>query len=78
MMKVRTNAACPRDCPRRCAIPNCHNPETCEVWAEFLRKQAELKAAREKFHDAEDDFAAVKVGRSQKAAKRANRIRCKN
>lgn len=77
-MKYRTSANCPRDCPRRSAIPNCHNPETCETWARYLDEQAELKAAKQKFRAAEDDFSAVKVEKARRAAKEAKRHRCRN
>lgn len=36
------NAKSPcRDCPDRRADPNCHNPETCEKWEEYLIKHEE-------------------------------------
>ena len=38
---------CPKDCPRRCVSPNCHNEETCEQWKEHMdavrRERAERK-----------------------------------
>lgn len=43
---------CPPDCPRRCAEPNCHNVETCETWAEHMRKQEQIyKQRAEKIKD---------------------------
>lgn len=75
---TRTSANCPRDCPRRSAIPNCHNAETCETWARYLREQAAVKAARRKIKAAEDDVTSVNVERARKAAKEAKRHRCRN
>ena len=38
---------CPKDCPRRCVSPNCHNEKTCERWKEHMdavrRGRAERK-----------------------------------
>lgn len=76
--KYRTSAECPRDCPRRSAIPNCHNPETCETWARYLKEQAAIKAAKQKFKAAENDVTAVSVERARKTAKEAKRHRCGN
>ena len=75
MYKYRTSAECPRDCPRRSAIPNCHNPETCEIWARYLREQAAIKTAKQKFKAAENDATAVEA--SLRAAKEAKRHRCR-
>lgn len=37
---------CPPDCPRRSAEPNCHDVETCEVWAKHVERQKAIYAAR--------------------------------
>lgn len=43
---------CPRDCPNRRAKPNCHNAETCEIWAAHEARQREIYAKRtEKFKE---------------------------
>lgn len=39
---------CLRDCPKRCADPNCHNAETCETWAAHEARQREIYAKRKK------------------------------
>lgn len=39
---------CPRDCPNRCADPNCHNAKTCEVWAAHEARQREIYARKKK------------------------------
>lgn len=72
-MKRRLDPPCSKDCPRRSVSPNCHNPELCPEWAAYLKKQAALKAARQNFKAAEDDFSAVKVEKARKAAKEAKR-----
>lgn len=38
---------CPKDCPNRCADPNCHNITTCERWAAFQQIQT-IKAMETK------------------------------
>lgn len=38
---------CPRDCPNRCAEPNCHNAETCETWAKHVERQKAIYAAKD-------------------------------
>ncbi len=35
------NSPCRKDCPNRCADPNCHNPEICDLWREYAEKKAE-------------------------------------
>ena len=66
------------DCPRRCAVPNCHNPETCETWAQYLAETGAIKEARAKQRAAEKDVTAVAVANSRRAAKEAKRHKCRN
>ena len=77
-MSRRTDAMCPRDCPRRSAIPNCHNTETCEIWAAYVQRQELLKEARRKSKAAEKDAVGVAVACSRRLAKEARRKRCRN
>lgn len=77
-MRYRTSAECPKDCPRRCAIPNCHNPETCEIWARYLAELGAIKEAWAKQRAAEKDVTAVAVANSRRAAKEAKRHKCRN
>lgn len=35
---------CPAHCPNRCAVPNCHNEQTCERWRAHME---EVRADRE-------------------------------
>lgn len=77
-MRYRTSAECPKDCPRRCAIPNCHNVETCEIWARYLAELGAIKEARAKQMAAEKDVTAVAVANSRRAAKEAKRNKCRN
>ena len=44
-MRKKTDTGCPKDCPRRCAVPNCHNVETCEIWARYVADLEARKAA---------------------------------
>lgn len=30
------DSPCKKDCPNRSAEPNCHNAETCELWAAYI------------------------------------------
>lgn len=39
---------CPKDCPNRCASPNCHNPDICENWKRHLEEKAKIHEARRK------------------------------
>ena len=39
---------CPRDCPDRCADPNCHNVKTCARWAEHMADREREYAMRKK------------------------------
>lgn len=53
---MTTKHNCPKDCPNRRAVPNCHNVETCEIWAAHVRELEELhelvNAARKAHDDA--------------------------
>lgn len=46
-LRGKPTFVCPPDCPRRCAEPNCHNVETCETWAEHIKKQEQIYKQRE-------------------------------
>ena len=77
-MKKHTGARCPKDCPRRRAVPNCHNEETCPIWAEHMKRSRALAEARARAKAAEDDATAVAVNCSRKIAKERRRHKCKN
>ena len=47
---------CPKNCPNRCASPNCHNAETCETWAKHEAEAAQKRREREKTSGEIDDF----------------------
>lgn len=72
-MKRRLEPPCARDCPRRSAVPNCHNPELCEDWARYLAEKAAVDKARERAQSVERDLTGMQVRRSVKAAKEAKR-----
>ena len=77
-MSRRTDARCSRDCPNRKAVPNCHNEETCPIWAEHMAKKRALEEARAIAKAADDDATAVAVNCSRRIAKERKRHRCKN
>lgn len=77
-MKRRTDASCPPNCPKRSAVPNCHNEETCEIWAKHMKRKREFEAMRNSAKSAEDDVTAVRVACSRRIAKEVKRHRCKN
>ena len=77
-MSRRTDARCSRDCPNRKAVPNCHNEETCPIWAEHMAKKRALEEARARAKAADDDATAVAVNCSRRIAKERKRHRCKN
>lgn len=77
-MKKRTDASCPPDCPRRCAVPNCHNVDTCEIWARYVAKQTALKEARQKARAAEHDVNEIAGALHRRCEKEARRHKCRN
>lgn len=60
---------CPRECPDRRAVPNCHNPETCAVWAEYVRWMDAIRAARREAHMA----ASIMTEARKQSARRRER-----
>ena len=56
-----TKMLCPIDCPNRCAVPNCHNANTCETWAKHEAEAAQIREARVKQQKAVDDLKAVRA-----------------
>lgn len=40
--------SCPKNCPNRRAEPNCHNVETCPIWAEHEENKAREYERRSK------------------------------
>lgn len=51
---------CGMNCPRRCAVPNCHDPERCSAWGEFLRLRQAFDAAVSKARGEDDDYKAAR------------------
>lgn len=51
---------CPKDCPNRCAVPNCHNVNTCETWAKHEAEAAQKQQERKRLRDEIDDFRAAR------------------
>ena len=74
-MKRRTDAACPPNCPNRCAIPNCHNEKTCPIWAKHMQRKRELQERIAKAKASEDDVTAVRVECSRRIAREIRRHR---
>lgn len=48
MSRGRADAECPRNCPRRSASPNCHDPETCAVWAAYMARMETIRAGKKR------------------------------
>ena len=69
----RSGPGCPKDCPRRSIQPNCHNAETCEIWAKYLAKKELEQKVKSKILAAERDLEGMAVRRSVLAAKEARR-----
>lgn len=77
-MRRKTDAGCPKDCPRRCAVPNCHNVETCEIWARYVADLEARKAAIAKAKAAEKDVNEVAAAFHQRCEREAKRHKCRN
>lgn len=58
---------CPPACPNRCAVPNCHNVELCDIWKEHEEVKARLKEAKAKHATAENDVFEIKKDWAKKA-----------
>lgn len=78
VMKKRTDASCPKDCPNRKAVPNCHNEETCPIWARHMAEKRALEAAKAKAKAADDDATAVIVNCCRKNMRERRRHKCRN
>lgn len=61
MKRGRFEPGCPIDCPRRRAIPNCHNEATCKIWAAYVAKHNSYREARSKRLAEEDDVSKVRA-----------------
>lgn len=72
-MKKRFDPPCSRDCPRRSASPNCHNPEICPEWKTYLAEKEAVNNARKQAQSVERDLTGMRVRRSIRAAKEAKR-----
>lgn len=72
MRRDRSSACCPRACPRRCAVPNCHDPETCAVWAAYLAKKQVIAEGRRR---AELERSVMTQGRVQTERRRERDLR---
>lgn len=77
-MRKKTDTGCPKDCPRRCAVPNCHNVETCEIWARYVADLEARKAAVAKAKAAEKDVNEVAAAFHERCEREAKRHKCRN
>lgn len=68
----RRETVCPRDCPRRSAVPNCHDPERCDIWAAHLERMRVVHAARAQM---EAERACVTHARRQADRRRERDVR---
>ena len=71
----RRGPGCPKDCPRRSIQPNCHNVETCEIWAKYVAKREAEQTAKFRVLAAERDLEDIAVRRAIRTAKEARRHR---
>lgn len=71
-MTGRVRTACPRDCPRRSAVPNCHDPARCAVWAAHLERKKLIDEARKK---AETERSVMTQAREQSERRRERDFR---
>ncbi|WP_298030245.1 hypothetical protein [uncultured Dysosmobacter sp.] len=47
---------CTRSCPKRCAVPNCHDPALCGDWAAYQEELEVYKSAEKKRKEEENDY----------------------
>lgn len=47
---------CTRSCPKRCAVPNCHDPALCGDWAAYQEELEAYKSAEKKHKAEENDY----------------------
>ena len=60
---------CPKNCPNRCALPNCHNAATCERWAAHEAEAAQKRREREKTRGEIDDFWQARGAHRKKSCR---------
>lgn len=60
---------CPKDCPNRCAMPNCHNVNTCETWAAHVAEVEAEREARCKQNALETDVRETRIAYLRKTYK---------
>lgn len=68
-------ARCPKNCPNRCAVPNCHNEETCPVWAEYMRSKREMEELKAKSDGPQRDLDGMQRSFSNRYFREARRHR---
>ena len=66
----RSREVCPPKCPRRCADPNCHNPETCERCAVHLAETAKEYEKRRILGEISNKGARIAVERAMEEQSR--------
>lgn len=57
---------CTRSCPKRCAVPNCHDPALCGDWAAYQAALQAHNASVEKMHREYDDLSAARAGEARR------------
>ncbi len=51
---------CGRNCPKRCAVPNCHDPAICGDWAAYQEAMAKWSESRASARKEIMDYKAAK------------------
>ena len=57
---MKPKPPCGRICPKRCAVPNCHDPAICGDWSAYQTALSEWNAARKAEAKAMEDYKAAK------------------
>ena len=61
---------CCWQCPRRTAVPNCHNVETCPDWAKHVEERDARRAAIEEQKARERDISELEVNGAERRQRR--------
>lgn len=57
---------CRRDCPRRSAVPTCHDPARCEAWAAYQAALQAHNASLARMHREYDDLKTARRGEARR------------
>lgn len=57
---MKPKPPCGRKCPKRSAVPNCHDPVVCPDWAAYQAALAKWNEDRNAVSKSRDDYKAAK------------------